>query len=71
MGRKFEDIAVGDQLEMPASRGAMICGAGKDFNPDAVVAVSIVTDIWFDPVEAKEYVGLARLRANGEYGKPT
>jgi len=70
MARRFEDIAVGDQLEMPASRGALIYGAGKDFNPDAVIAVSIVTHIWFDPVDGKEYVGLARLRRDGTYGSP-
>ena len=71
MARKFEDIAIDDQLEMPASRGSIIYGAGEDFDPDAVVAVAIVTHIWFDPVEAKEYIGLARLRGNGTYGKPT
>ncbi len=70
MAKKFDDIAVDDQLEMTACRGSVIYGTGKDINPDAVVRVAIVTHIWFDPVEAKEYVALAYLRRNGSYGKP-
>ena len=30
-----------------------------------------MTHIWFDPVDAKEYVGLAYIRRDGSYGKPT
>ena len=71
MSKKFENVGVGDQLELPVSRGAMIYGAGPDYDPDATYRVAIVTHIWFDPVEAKEYVGLAYLRNDGRYGKPT
>jgi hypothetical protein len=71
MPRRFDDIEVDDQLEMPASRGAMIYGGDPDRDPDRVVRVAIVTHIWHDPVEGKEYVALAYLRGDGSYGKPT
>mgnify|MGYP000459930451 CR=1 FL=1 len=71
MARRFEDVEQGDQLELPAHRGSAIYGAGRDRDPNRVVRVSIVTDIWFDPVEEKEFIALAHLRSNGEYGKPT
>jgi len=71
MAKTFDDIKVDDQLEMPASRGGVIYGAGDGYDPDRVIRVAIVTHIWFDPVDAKEYVGLAYLRRDGTYGKPT
>ena len=71
MTKKFEDIEPGDQLEMPASRGSILRYTGKEFDPDKVVEVAVVTDRWYDPVDAKEYVGLAILRRGGVYGKPT
>lgn len=71
MPKRFEDIEVGDQLELTAAQGSVIWGAGRDFNPDAIYRVAIVTHIWFDPVDAKEYVGIAYLRNDGSYGKPT
>ena len=71
MAKMFENINVGDQLELSVSRGCVVYGAGADYDPDAVYRVAIVTHIWFDPVEAKEYVGIAYLRNDGSYGKPT
>lgn len=71
MAKRFESIQQGDQLEMPASRGGAIYGLPDDSDPDRIVRVSIATDIWFDPVEEKEFVGLAHLRSDGTYGKPT
>lgn len=68
--QRFENIQVEDQLEMPASRGSIIYGAGKDFDPDRTVRVVIVTNIWFDPVEKKELIGIADLRNDGTYGDP-
>ena len=71
MPKKFDDIQVGDQLELPASRGAIIYAPpDPKFDPDRPVRVAIVTHVWFDPVDAKEYVGLAYLRKDGSYGKP-
>ena len=67
----FENISVDDQLELSVSRGSVIYGARPDYDPDAVCRVALVTHIWFDPVEAKEYVGIAYLRNDGSYGKPT
>jgi hypothetical protein len=71
MAKMFEDIQIGDQLELLLGRCSVIYGAGKDYDPNKVVGVVIVTDIWYDPVDAKEYVGLAKLRGDGSYGKPT
>ena len=71
MAKKFDQVEIGDQLELPAHRGAIIYGGSDDRDPDRVVRVAIVTHIWHDPVEDKEYVGLAYLRRNGSYGKPT
>lgn len=72
MARKFDDIQVGDQLELTAARHAMIHGREEEsLNPDRVARVAIVTHIWHDPVEDKEYVGLAYIRRDGSCGKPT
>lgn len=71
MPQKFEDVQVGDQLEMPRSRGAKVWGAPDGYDPNQIVQVGIVTDRWYDPVDAKEYVGVSILRKGGEYGKPT
>ncbi|HRP26363.1 hypothetical protein [Thauera sp.] len=71
MSGRFEDIQPGDQLEMPAHRGARIWGGRDERDPDRVIQIGIVTDRWYDPVDAKEYVGVAILRRGGEYGKPT
>lgn len=70
MAARFENICVEDQIEMIAGR-SIIYGASKDFDPNAVVRVSIVTDIWFDPVERKTFIALSHLRSDGSYGLPT
>ena len=70
MPKMFEEIKVGDQLELLASRGAIIY-SDRPIDPERICAAAIVTHIWFDPVDAKEYVGLAHFRADGSYGKPT
>ncbi|MGI9490462.1 MAG: hypothetical protein ACR2RF_32135 [Geminicoccaceae bacterium] len=70
MTRKFDDIQLGDQLELPAHRGAMIYGGDETKDPDRPIRVAIVTHIWHDPVEAKDYVALAYIRADGSFGKP-
>ena len=67
MSAKFEDIQPGDQLEMPARRRSAVSRG----DPERVVEVGIVTDRWFDPVDQKEYVGIALLRRGGGYGPPT
>lgn len=71
MSRKFDDIEIGAQLELPAHRATLIVGPSDGRDPDRVVRVAIVTHIWHDPVDDKEYVGLAYLRNDGSYGKPT
>ena len=70
MTRKFEDIQMGDQLELPAHRNTIIWGSRDTRDPNRTVSVAIVTHIWFDPVDNKEYVGLAYLKEGGHYGKP-
>ncbi len=70
MAKRFEEIQVGDQVELTADRGSVIYGA-KDFNPDMVVRVAVVTDIWYDPVDRKEYVGLSYLKKDGTHDRPT
>ncbi len=71
MAARFENIEIGDQLELPASRGTVLWGGDPNLDPDRPVRVAIVTHIWHDPVEDKEFVGIAYLRAGGIYGKPT
>lgn len=71
MAPRFEDVQPGDQLEMPAQRRAMIWGGTDTRDPNRVVQIGIVTDRWYDPVDSKDYVGVAILRRGGEYGKPT
>lgn len=69
MAKKFQDIRVGNQLELP--RGSVRYAASGSHDPNTVYRVAIVTDIWFDPVDAKRYVGLAYVRRDDSYGKPT
>ena len=71
MAGKFDDIHPGDQLELPAHRGAMIWGGTDDRDPDRVIQIAVVTDRWHDPVDGKDYVGIAILKRGGIYGKPT
>ena len=72
VSRKFEDIAVGDQLEQPASAwlGQIYTDTPSTRDPNRPARVAIVTHIWHDPVESKDYVALALLRRDGSYGKP-
>ena len=70
MSKKFDNVAVGDQLELPANKG-FSWYPGKTSDPHMTIAVSIVTHIWFDPVDDKKYVGLSYLKADGSFGKPT
>ena len=67
--KRFADIAVGDQLELPA--GASPLGVWGDRDPDMPYRVGIVTHIWDDPVEGKTFVGIALIRRDGTYGEPT
>ena len=72
MPRRFDHVEIGMQLEMPAHRGAVIYADTPDTrDPERPIRVAIVTHIWHDPVEDKEFVGIAYLRNNGSYGKPT
>ena len=70
MAQRFKGIKVGDQLEKPASRGFWWSINGSDTDPNKIVSVAVVTHIWFDPVEGKEYIAFARLKADGTHGKP-
>jgi hypothetical protein len=71
MGKKFEELEVGDQLEMRLGKQSIVYGGGPDYDPNKVCRVAIVTHIWYDPVDKKEYVGLAYLRKDGKFGEPT
>lgn len=71
MAKKFEDIEVGDQLELRLGSQSIIYGAGAGYDPNKVCRVAVVTHIWYDPVDKKEYIGLAYLRRDGKHGEPT
>lgn len=70
MSKTFQDIKVGDQLELPHGRSfwaAYERQQGKSTDPDRPVAVMVVTHRWFDPYERKEYVALASMRSDGTW----
>lgn len=69
MAKKFENIQVGNQLELRLSN-ASIYEIHKNLDPNKLLSVAVVTHIWFDPIDNKEYVALAYLRKDGSYGKP-
>lgn len=71
MAKKFDDVEIGDQLEMPAHRGAMVYGADHGLNPERTIRAAVITHIWYDPVDDKEYVGIAYIRRGGTYGRPS
>lgn len=71
VSKKFDAIEIGDQLEMPANRGSVVYGSIDTRDPERPIRVAIVTHIWHDPVDDKEYVGLAYIRRGGSYGRPT
>ena len=67
--KRFSDIKIGDQLELPASAFPYVILGNLD--PDMPYRVGIVTHIWEDPVEGKTFVGVAYIRRDGSYGNPT
>ena len=67
--KKFERIKIGDQLEMPASRGIFYSDKDKG-NPDRPIQAAIVTHRWHDPVERLDYVALARIVVGGQEEHP-
>lgn len=72
MSARFADIQPGDQVEMRAKSRPSWLGlddGGRD--PERPVRAAVVTHRWTDPVERKEYVGLAILKRGGEVGEPT
>ena len=73
MAKKFDDIQVGDQLELTrGNSGSYLIATGThNRDPNTVARVAIVTHIWFDPVDNKEYAGIAYLKRDGSHGKPT
>lgn len=69
MTARFDNIAVGDQLELPARRmGYMLSDPTRD--PERVARVAVVTHRWHDPVERKDYVALAYIMKGGAITEP-
>lgn len=69
MAKLFENIRVDDQIEQTASH-CIIYADDRDYDPNRITATAIVTHIWYDPVEDKEYIAFAHIRKDGKYGKP-
>lgn len=69
-GGKFENIAVGCQLEMPYRKHLNYFGMDKDIDPKIIVYAVVVTHIFYDPVDDKKYICTANIRKDGTYGKP-
>ena len=70
MGNKFDSIAVGDQLELPAKRGGGFYSLPDNRDPMRPVQAVIVTHRWTDPYEQKEYVCLCRILMGGKISQP-
>lgn len=70
MAKKFENITVGDQLELPASAHPGYQVFHTSLDPDRIVRAVVVTHIWFDPVENTQFVALADFKRDGSYGRP-
>lgn len=70
MAPKFDNVQPGDQLEMTAERRDRYMGEKSERDPSRVVSIAVVTHRWLDPVEDKEYVGIADVLKGGVYGKP-
>jgi hypothetical protein len=66
--KRFASIKVGDQLELPVRKDYL--GRRSNRDPDGVSRVKIVTHRWYDPVDQREYVGLAGLKIDGSYDEP-
>lgn len=69
MTRLFEDIAPGDQVEMPARRLAWISPTDTR-DPERPARVAVVTHRWHDPVDRKDYVALAMILKGGAITEP-
>ncbi|MEM1344964.1 MAG: hypothetical protein AAGI34_10355 [Pseudomonadota bacterium] len=68
---RFADVKPGDQVEVCAKSRRYLFVYDDSRDPERVVGVAVVTHRWFDPVKDKEYVGLARIQADGSVGMPT
>lgn len=69
MTKLFENIRVNDQIEQTA-RHCVIYSSHGDYDPNRITAAAIITHIWYDPVEDKDYIAFAHIRKDGKYGKP-
>lgn len=69
MAPRFQNIKPGDQIEMPAKR-ALLYPERDNRDPERPARIAVVTHRWFDPVDRKEYIGIAPLRRDGTYGDP-
>lgn len=70
MSGRFSQINVGDQVEMPRKRHLMHSMISPTLDPNQPVAAAVVTHIWHDPVEDKEFIALAPVLSNGTVGRP-
>lgn len=71
MGNRFDDIKVGNQLEMPASRRRWLGGEKDDRrDPNRPADAAVVTHRWHDPYEGKDYVCLCRPLRGGSLSAP-
>ena len=69
MAKRFENIKVGDQLELLWHRMSL-CHPWSKQDPNQIGKVAIVTHVWHDPVDDKWYVALAYLLKDGSHRKP-
>lgn len=67
MAKRFECLEVGDQLELPVGKELYV---NDKLDPDMTCGVAVVTHIWTDPVERKEFVAYALLNADGTFDQP-
>lgn len=69
MGKAFENVKVGDQLEMPYGKSYWARteqGTLNTVDPKSVAEVWIVTARWYDPFDEKDYVCIERMKKDGE-----
>lgn len=69
MAKAFENVKVGDQLEMPYGRSYWARteqGTLNNVDPKAVAEVWIVTARWYDPFDEKDYVCIERMSKAGQ-----
>lgn len=67
---RFQGVQPGDVLELPAKR-ALPEPLARGRDPDMPAQIAVVTHRWWDPVDRREYVGLAWMRIDGGHGEPT